>query len=382
MKILHLISDHQVIERTLRVYESVFPGCNDVLVFNNTGNCFKRLKNDYTGRVINKDNLQEMANNYNFSAITHVIAHYMTLDKADFIKMVPSGIHVCWEIYGYDLYEQFLLPLGYKMYYTSPIPYFKHPIIRRYFGGVMDLFLTMKGVKYSLKCQRKNLFKYLANRVDSIQYCCKYDASFVEDFSGRTIPSYEVFNYSLSEVLGDLEGASFVEGNNILIGNSASLSNNHLYALKKIRNISIPAGSKLIIPLSYGGTKQYAQTVIEEYKKVYSDELEVLNDYMPLHEYNKVFLNLRAIILSSWRQESQGTAIMAFYLGIKVFMSERSPLYKWFVDCGFFVFAIEMITSEDLETPLPMEVKTNNRALVIERYSDERIEEILRKNIY
>lgn len=380
MKILHLISDHQVIERTLGVYESIFPGCNEILVFNKDGS-FKRLKHDYNGRVVNIKNLRKVALNYNYSEITHVIVHYMTTDKADFVKMIPQSLHVCWEIYGYDLYEQFLLPLGYEMYYTSPIPYFKHPFVRHYFGAVMDLFLTFKGVKYSLKCQRKKLFQYLANRVDSLQYCCKYDASFVEEVAERSIPSYEVFNYSLSEVLGELEDKPFFDGNNILIGNSASLSNNHLYTLEKIRQIELPVNSKLVLPLSYGGTKEYAQTVIDEYTKVYPDRLEVLVDYMPLHDYNKIFLSLKAIILSAWRQESQGTAIMAFYLGIKVFMSERSPLYKWFKDCGFIVYTIENLNNDSFERPLSEDEKNRNRQIVLRRYNSERIAQTLKDNI-
>ena len=381
MKILHLISDHQVIERTLDVYENVFPGCNEVLVFSNKGGSFNRLKNDYTGRIVEKNNLNAFARGYDYSAITYVIVHYMTIEKADFIKYVPHNIHVCWEIYGYDLYEQFLLPLGYKMYYTSPLPYFKHPLLRRYMGGVMNLYLTIKGVKYSFKSQRKKLFNYLSNRVDSLQYCCKYDAMFVEEFAGRAIPSYEVFNYSLAEVLGELEGKDFFEGKDILIGNSASLSNNHLYILKHLKNIVLPEDTKLILPLSYGGTKEYANKVVEEYKKEYLNELEVISDYMPLHEYNRIFLRLKSVILSAWRQESQGTAIMAFYLGIKVFMSERSPLYKWFVDCGFFVFTIESLDDKSFTQMLTEEEKKHNRQIVLKRYNSDRIAQTLKDNI-
>ena len=42
MKILHLIIDHQVIERMLGVYENVFPYHNDVIIFSLTTN-FKHL---------------------------------------------------------------------------------------------------------------------------------------------------------------------------------------------------------------------------------------------------------------------------------------------------------------------------------------------------
>lgn len=381
MKILHLISDHQVIERTLGVYESIFPGCNEVLVFSPKEKPFKRLKNDYKGKVVYWENLESMAREYDYTNITYVIAHYMSMEKIDFIKYVPSDIHVCWEIYGYDLYNQFLLPLGLELYYEPRYKYAKYPIISHYFDTLLNFFLVLRGAKYCLKWQKKNQFRYISSRINSIQYCCMYDAKFVEDFSGRVIPSYEIFNYSLDEVLGDLAGLPFFEGKDILVGNSASLSNNHLYVKKFLEKITLSDDTSLIVPLSYGGSDKYAKKVESEFSKSFNGKVSFLKEYMPLYEYNKIFLRLKAIILSAWRQESQGTAIMAFYMGIKVFMSERSPLYKWFINCGFIVFTIESATQESFELPLNHDEKNHNRRIVLERYNPQRIAQTLKENI-
>jgi len=387
MKILHLITDHQVIERTLGIYEEVFPGCNDVLVFGKDRKSFKRLKNDYTGKIVNYGNLKEIVSKYDFSDITHVISHYMSMDKIDFIKMIPENIHVCWEIYGFDLYNQFLEPMGYKNHYTNPVLYGKRPFFRKNFGGLLRVLSTVKSIllgrnsSYLLKCQKKKQFDYICNRINSIQYCCGYDAKFVRDYIKRDIPSYEIFNYSLDEVLGELRGAAFIEGKDILIGNSASFSNNHLYVLNYLQKIDIPEDARIIMPLSYGGIGKYADDVERIYKKAYPTQLKTLRSYIPLHEYNKMFLGLKAMFLPAWRQEQQGTAIMGFYFGVKVFMAERNPLYKWFVDCGFIVFSFETMTSEDLNTPLTLEEKLHNRQLVDVHYSDEGFKERLRSNI-
>lgn len=387
MKILHLITDHQVIERTLGIYEEVFPGCNDVLVFGKDSKSFKRLKNDYTGKIVNYGNLKEIVSKYDFSDITHVISHYMSMDKIDFIKMIPENIHVCWEIYGFDLYNQFLEPMGYKNHYTNPVLYGKRPFLRKNFGGLLRVLSTVKSIllgrnsSYLLKCQKKKQFDYICNRINSIQYCCGYDAKFVRDYIKRDIPSYEIFNYSLDEVLGELRGADFIEGKDILIGNSASFSNNHLYVLNYLQKLDIPEDSRIIMPLSYGGIGKYADDVERIYKKVYPAQLKTLRSYIPLHEYNKMFQDLKAMFLPAWRQEQQGTAIMGFYFGVKVFMAERNPLYKWFVDCGFIVFPFETMTSEDLNTPLTLEEKLHNRNLVDVHYSDEGFKERLRSNI-
>ena len=379
MKILHLISDHQVVERTLGVYENIFPDCNDVLVFSNDSN-FKRLKKDYRDRIVNKNNLTTIANNYDFSDVTYVIAHYLTMEKIDFIKLIPYNIHVCWEIYGGDLYDQFLEPGGYKMYYTSPLDFDKYGFYKKHLLFIFNCALYIKyRNKYIFRHQLNKQFDYISGRVNSLQYCCKYDASFVEEHAHRSIHSYEVFNYSLSTVLGELKDVDFYEGSDIMVGNSASFSNNHLYVMNYLKKISLPQNLKYILPLSYGGNQRYAEYVERIYKSVFDTQIETFRQYIPLHEYNKTFLRLKAVILSSWRQESQGTAIMAFYLGLKVFMSYKSPLYKWFVECGFIVFTIENANANDFVESLSIDDKKKNRELVLNRYSESCIVDTFKK---
>ncbi|MBP5424158.1 MAG: TDP-N-acetylfucosamine:lipid II N-acetylfucosaminyltransferase [Paludibacteraceae bacterium] len=381
MKILHLITDHQVIERTLGVYESIFPGSNDVLVFSQDAN-FQRLKNDYLGKLVNRGNLDAIASSYDFSNVTYVIAHYLTMDKIDFIKYVPKDIHVCWEIYGADLYDQFLEPKGYKMYYTSPLDFNKYGFYKKHLPFLFKCALYSKfRDKYIFNHQIDKQYNYICERVNSLQYCCKYDASFVEEHAHRTIHSYEIFNYSLSTVLGELKNVDFYEGSDILVGNSASFSNNHIYVMNYLKKANLPESIKYILPLSYGGNQLYADYVEKTYKSVFGNKIETFRNYIPLHEYNKTFLRLKAVILSAWRQESQGTAIMAFYLGLKVFMSEKSPLYKWFVDCGFIVFTIEKSSSNDYIEPLTLDEKRKNREIVLNRYSESCVVETFKKEL-
>lgn len=382
MKILHLIVDHQVIARTLGIYEKVFPQCNDVLVFDwKPKDPIKHLGKYFNCPIVSHDNGGEYGKSFDFTGITHIIAHYLTMDMIDFIKSAPADIHVCWEIYGADLYNQFLIEYGYDIYYTSPRKYGKYSVLETYFNPIFKALLYLKGVKYVFSSQRKRQFEYIINRVDSLQYCCKYDASFIEKYSNRNIHNYEIFNYSLTEVLSDLKDCDFFEGKDILIGNSASLTNNHLYILKFIKNITLPEDASIIMPLSYGGNQRYINDVISAYSSNLSNNIIVYKDYMPLHEYNKTFTRLRAMVLSAWRQESQGTAIMGFYMGIKVFMSKKSPLYKWFHDCGFIVFPIEDATKEDFVTSLKHEEKVHNREIVLQRYDDNIFSQTLKTNI-
>jgi len=372
MKILHLIVDHQVIERTLGIYEAVFPESNDVLVFDwKPRDPIKHLHKYKSCPIVGNGKGMEYGKSFDFKGITHIIAHYLTMDMINFIKSAPSDIHVCWEIYGADLYNQFLVDYDYKLYHTSPKRYGKYSILQTYFNPLFKALLYLKGVKYVYPSQRRKQFEYICNRADSLQYCCEGDGALVCKYGGKELPGYEVFNYSLNEVLGDLKDAEFSRGHDIMIGNSASFSNNHLYVLDLIRKANIPEDSKIIMPLSYGGAPKYIDKVMSRYERVYNDKIYFLKDYLPLHEYNKIFLKIGVMIMSAWRQESIGTIIMGLYLGIKVYMSERSPLYKWLNDCGFKLFTIESLGTGTLKNDLTLEQKQANRDLVNQRYGEQ-----------
>ena len=182
-------------------------------------------------------------------------------------------------------------------------------------------------------------------------------------------------------MLGNLKDAPFTVGKNIMVGNSASFSNNHLYVLDFLKKVGLKPETKLILPLSYGGTTKYADEVETNYSYVFPQKVKTLRNYMPLHEYNKIFLDINSCIMSAWRQESIGTIIMCLYLGIKVFMSNKSPLYKWLTECGFKMFELESISRESLEMPLSDSIRQYNRMLVVDRYNEETVANNLRKHI-
>ncbi len=378
MKILHLITDHQVVERTLSVYEETFPGQNEVLVFNNDSK-FKRLKNDYQGKVVNCDNLKTIASNYDFSSITHVVAHYLTFDKIDFIRFVPAGIHVCWEIYGADLYNQFLQPLGYKLQYVNPSDYNSRKVAFLKRVGLFNICYAIRFQTLSeFPFKRKQYFKYITNRIDSVAVCCQGDADILEQYSGRRIQTYRAFNYSLQQTLGELMQSAFSLGDGLLIGNSASLTNNHLYVLSLIKDYDIDC-NKIIIPVSYGGKKKYIDEVIKQYNGAFADRVSFLTDYIPLSEYNKIFLQIKIMILASWRQESIGTIFMGLYLGIKIYMSDKSPLYHSLKNEGFVIFEIEKAHSDSFSMGLTSEQKELNRSLLLKKYGEGVFESELEK---
>lgn len=107
-------------------------------------------------------------------------------------------------------------------------------------------------------------------------------------------------------------------GFNILVGNSADPSNNHLEVFDKLeafKNQDI----KVYTPLSYGN-QDYAQTIIEQGQQHFDDKFEALTEHMPFNQYLEFLGKIDIAIFNHKRQQAMGNTITLLGLGKKVFM--------------------------------------------------------------
>lgn len=378
MRILHLIIDHQVIERTLRIYEKVFPGQNDVIIFADNGT-YKHIINYRSSIRVDRKNYKEIVRHYDFSGVKYVVAHYLTFEMIDFIRLLPKDIHVCWEIYGYDLYNQFLEKFGMELYSDINVNDYKnHSFLLNHFPVLYELGLIFKGHKSLTHCSAKKYFQYITHRLDSICVDCKNDLKLLEKYSGRSYNYFSFCNYSLKETLGNLYDSEFADGKKILVGNSASFSNNHFYVLRHLNQLPSRNDLQLRLVLSYGGNRKYKEDVINAYAKCFEcANIEFVTSYVPLDVYNSQFLELNSMILSAWRQESIGTVLLGLYLGIKIYMSAHSPLFSFYKEMGFIIFSLESADINHINKPLEHSYRIHNRNRVEELYNDEVIQQSL-----
>jgi len=372
MKLLHLISDHQVIERALDFYDKVFPGQNEILIFPDFPGDLKFIKKRKNNTIVNYSNLKEVANDYDFTNVKYVISHYMSPQKIEFIKCIPQDIHVCWEIYGGDFYNQFLVHYGFKLFYTNPDQFKKYGFFRVHFPVLFSIALELTGHKNTSIIKLKSLFRYISNRTNSLGVCSFGDKELLEQYSGKQYPAVEVLNFSLKDTLGDLYDGGYSNGTNIMIGNSASFSNNHLYVLNYLKELNTK--DTIVLPCAYGGNPKYKDQICKQYKEAFDDRLKIVADYMPLQKYNEMFMSAGIMVMSSWRQESWGNIFSGLYLGIKVYMSNKNSFYHFLKNIGFIVFSLEDATNEDFSVLLTDKQKVYNRSLILKRYNDEQIE--------
>lgn len=154
-------------------------------------------------------------------------------------------------------------------------------------------------------------------------------------------------------------------GLNILLGNSADPSNNHIEAMERLlpykdRNI------KIFVPLSYGD-QIHAEAVIRQGSEWFGDKFVPMAELMPFNQYLDFLKSLDIAIFNHQRQQAMGNTITLLGMGKTVFM--RSDVSHWrFLNS----FGINMGNVADLTLqPIGHELLQENSQIVQSYFSKE-----------
>lgn len=364
---LHLVNDEKIINRTIDMFEEVYPNENIFVVANRTSS-FKWVKK---GRnILSRTEFFARKNDYSFS---EVYIHLLNKRKMNIIdKLDLGGAKVYWIIWGLDLYNKLLEPKGFRI--LDPESSYYKKVFRKNL-----LWYPFK--QWQRRWSARKTIRFIKDKIDYIvtdttendyQYLMLYYPEL------KSKPWKDFFYYPLDVILGPELMKCSVNGNSIMIGNSASASNNHEYVMRILSKLDI-AARRVIVPLSYSGKKEYVESVIALGKKLLGTNFSPLQNFLPLDEYNKLQTDVSVALFGNWRQEAIGNIIVALYLGAKVFLPRINPVYEWAQGHGLVVYELEKLVQTDLDTPLAADIKLKNRQILLSLYTKERMYELIRK---
>jgi len=162
------------------------------------------------------------------------------------------------------------------------------------------------------------------------------------------------------------------EGLQILVGNSADRSNEHIEVLQKLQaHRDTPL--KVFVPLSYGDNT-YAEAVIEQGQRLLGDRLVPLRDFMPYDAYLRLLGGIDIAIFNHRRQQGMGNIIALLGMGKTVYL--RSDTTSWKALTGMGLRLGDTLAPElHLLTP---EAAAANRAIISSRFSESVLVDQLR----
>lgn len=183
-------------------------------------------------------------------------------------------------------------------------------------------------------------------------------------------PEYLQINYGSIEKTF-LTGTSGNSGDDILVGNSASLTNNHIDTFEVLSKLDI-GNRKIISPLSYGD-EIYKKIILQEGRAYFGDKFQPLTDFMSLEDYNGIVSSCAIAIMNHKRQQALGNIGALLYSGKKLYLNEENPVYDFFKKRQAFVYKTSELRVDNTQifTPLTENEIIRNRQVLSEFWGED-----------
>ena len=334
--IIHIATDEKFIDTAFEIYSRAFPGMNLFLILKSESEKDIKYLSQIDKYIFVNTNTHfvDMVEDYTKDAKI-IVFHGMNYFQSFLVhKLSKRAKKYVWSVYGAEVYNNNLIvkngSLGSKTYKAFVFSYNKW--LKDIFRSVY--YLLIRGKENPNRSVKKSFMKM---DYASILYEEELMNYFKLGIVNSNINFLKFTYYPLEIVLR--KNSDFVNGANILIGNSASPTNNHLEAFELIENFDIKK-FKILSPLSYG-SKQYANEIIKLGKQKFGDRFYPITKYMPLIDYQNILQGCGIVIMNHHRQQAVGNVINAVYLGAKVFLSEKNTLFHYLKRIGCYVYSIE-----------------------------------------
>lgn len=332
-KLLHLVVDDKFIDMAIRDFEQAAPGRHEWVVLNGR-QPFKYIR-DARVRCVGREAFAQLA-----ARASGVVCHTMERRHLAALALVPNHCSVTWIGWGYDYYglirdafpEGLLMPLTVRLVAQLVAPgsvSAAQDIAHPYPRPTADEEAALA---------RVDIFSpVLPPEFDIVRRC-------VPGFRAR----YLRWNYGNVETDLSLPGAMLDQSApNILVGNSATATNNHLELFEHLRDRVDLAGRQLIVPLSYGDSA-YREAISKIGRSLFGQRFVPLVDFMPRQRYIGLLQSCGHVMMNHVRQQAFGNLVISGLLGAKLHLNDSCPLYSWLGNQGV---PVEVIGRGDL-TPL------------------------------
>lgn len=360
MKILHLATDEKFVDQAYESFERVAPGSNQVFVCGEEPMKYVKLK---PAMVVHRYFTGSEDIIHRLLEFDFVVIHSLTDPWIRLVNKAPESVKFVWIGWGFDYYD-----LIFSSEQDGLLP--ETLRIRGQFERRKSIFSKVKsflsGWFYGKKLSAVSRIRYFAPVLEEEFDLVMARLPFVEK------PEFISWNYGSLEdnLIKGFEGDK-ITGANILLGNSASSTNNHVDALTSLSGVHITERS-LVVPLSYGDLR-YRDVVIEAGKKCFDGRFKPLVDFMPIEEYLGVIRSCGFVIMNHVRQQALGNIVIMLYLGAKVFLREENPVYGFFKRQGAHVFSVQDLerSPDMMDAGLTTIEQDVNRSVVSRLWSRE-----------
>lgn len=377
--IIHIASDEKFINSAHWQFENAFPNSNVFYIF--TSDKSKDFKYVTPQSNIHKFSISTDLHFFLDALQKHQIVIFHSLSESFFplILQLPQSVQCIWLCFGYEIYND-------KRFFKEASLY--DSITQKRFGKgeAKPNYFVLETVRPFIRKIYRNLpLSSLEIKKKAISRMNYIASSFVEEQEAieklikqkkKTFP----FWYYPIEQMVNIDETIINDRNAIIIGNSGTMSGNHLDVFDKIKDLNWTART-IVVPLSYGN-ETYIKEILEEGKTTFGAQFKPLTDFMPLNEYNQTIKQCGVALLCNYRQQAVGNTISLLWFGSKVFLSTNNPFYHYLKRIGVEVFCYESDLNDQSSLKLlSNETIQNNRKALLNHLNTNLLQAELKEAI-
>ena len=341
-KIVHIVSDGLFIDSLMILMDRTNYTHEYVVLTRKKNEQPKRIKNLKRVTVLHTKGEKYRTFLKTLSEYNAVIIHNLERKKLKLIARAPRGTNFVWSIWGMDFYS-LLTEEEYPLYGEKTKRYIV--LSSSPFVNILKSFWRYYE-KNKLGRRRKKIRDLCHGKINYFTTVIPEEELIVRKYLNIHI-DYVPFSYGgTSRFIAQERYGDKVVSDNILIGNSAVPTNNHLEIFEMIRKSDL-GKRKVIVPLSYGYAA-YIKYISSLGERTFKESFSPLFDFLPMDDYYEMLQTCSVAIFGYYRQQGVANISLMLWLGARVYLSEKNPLLEFYKHLGVKIFSIEKELNKDI----------------------------------
>tara|TARA_R110002050_G_scaffold263499_3_gene404057 strand:+ start:2895 stop:4058 length:1164 start_codon:yes stop_codon:yes gene_type:complete len=337
MKILHIAPDEKFINNIYFQFNKLYPNQNKYLILlekNVETTRYVSIEDHFSTLTMSKKNIEKCIKETNGYEI--IILHGLNYFQSQIVLNANNSNKFIWFFWGGELYdnasalrEKIIGEITFQKFHQKSWKDKIKSLIR----------IPYYFIKFNTSIPEKSIIS-AAGKIKYFGILHREELEYFKQlgYLSPTVSHICMTYYPLEYIFKGIENIK-VNGNNILLGNSSSSSNNHLEAFNILKSFNLD-DKNIIVPLSYGD-KRYGETITEIGKTLFGKNLQSLFDFMPLDKYTILLSSCNVVVMNHYRQQAVGNIIAMLWMGAKVYLDEQNTFYHYLRRIGIEVFSIK-----------------------------------------
>jgi dTDP-N-acetylfucosamine:lipid II N-acetylfucosaminyltransferase len=350
---LHLVTDEKFIDAAITLFNRNDPGHHTfLLLYKGTFSGFQYVKlTDAVQTVlVGSEKYEECLSK--LSSYDAVFVHGLFSPHAlDLINKASADAIFVWLFWGGELWSfknirySLMLPSTRRLYLRNRLGSWMSANVRKYVSLIKqrEFGVILRNISQSNKSRLPVVIaedtvalERAIGRVNFIIPVVRDDFYVLKKHFSLKAQVLD-WSYPMGITLDSLENKR-VSGDNILVGNSAHYSNNHIDMFKLLRKKRI-SFNKCIVPLSYGD-EEYRKSILKAGSQLLGSQFQPLTEFMPIGEYLQIISSCSCAFFNVRRQQAMGNIALMLLLGARVYLREENPAFSFLMRKGIDLFSI------------------------------------------